>query len=85
MNQIKDFPSISRLEFADACKALEDRSSDRLEGTDWVSVKWTGSELLIKQRKNINSDQQVPGGEDNSIPAQEIVEELTESDTVSGA
>lgn len=80
------FPSISVPEFADACTALETRSADRLGGTDWLSVKWTGSELLIKQRRDVDLVRHVSNrGDDNSITEQELVEELIEVDTVSGA
>lgn len=80
MSQIRDFPSISILEFAEACKAIENRSADRLDGTDWVSVSWTGSELLIKQRKNAKP---VHRELEKESAEQDIVEELIDIDNVS--
>lgn len=52
MSTLRAFPSITEPEFAEACKALESRSLDRLDGTDWLSVRWSGEELIIKQRRN---------------------------------
>lgn len=54
------FPSISDAEFQAACKALENRSFDRLNGTDWLSVRWTGEELVIKQRRQISNSNSKP-------------------------
>jgi hypothetical protein len=82
MTQVQGFPSISILEFAEACKALEQRSADRLDGTDWVSVSWTDSELLIKQRRNADAALREPEGDSAE---QEIVEEMIDIDNVSGA
>jgi hypothetical protein len=86
MPEMQAFPSISASEFADACAALETRSADRLGGTDWLSVKWTGTELLIKQQRDVDPVRHVPSrGDDNNITEQELEEELIEADTVSGA
>lgn len=79
------FPSISVPEFADACTAIETRSADRLGGTNWLSVKWTGSELLIKQQRELDPVRHAPNRGDDNITEQEFVEELIEVDTVSGA
>lgn len=62
---IQTFPSITEDEFQEACKALEDRSADRLDDTDWLSVRWSGKELIIKQRREIRrSDDVLPDGDD---------------------
>ncbi|RMZ80735.1 hypothetical protein DV738_g2607, partial [Chaetothyriales sp. CBS 135597] len=47
------YPSITRDEFQQACQAFESRCQDgrRLDGTDWLSVTWTGEEVRIKQRR----------------------------------
>ncbi len=50
MASLQTFPAITRVEFAEACEALEQRSTDRPSETDWLSIRWTGEELLIKQR-----------------------------------
>lgn len=84
MSQLQVFPSISVSEFADACTAIEEKSADRLNGTDWVSVKWTGSELLIKQQRYMNPVRRAPDHGDDNITEEELVEEWTEVDTVSG-
>jgi hypothetical protein len=55
MASLDTFPSISDAEFRAACKALEDRCFDRLGGTDWLSVRWSGEELVIKQRRQISN------------------------------
>ncbi|KAI1621681.1 hypothetical protein EDD37DRAFT_653037 [Exophiala viscosa] len=67
---LQAFPSITEDEFREGCKALEDRSFDKLDGTDWLSVKWTGKELIIKQRRAIHS------------PEYEAPEECAEVDRV---
>ncbi|EXJ81349.1 hypothetical protein A1O3_07639, partial [Capronia epimyces CBS 606.96] len=51
MAALQAFPSISEAEFAEACQALESRALDRLDGTDWLSVRWSGEDLFIKQRR----------------------------------
>ncbi|KAL2438757.1 hypothetical protein ABEF95_013690 [Exophiala dermatitidis] len=55
MATLQAFPSLTRPEFVQACKALEDRCADGLDDTDWLSVRWTGEELLIKQKRRIQS------------------------------
>ncbi|KAK5247571.1 hypothetical protein LTS06_007266 [Exophiala xenobiotica] len=56
MASLETFPSISDAEFQAACQALEDRCFDKLNGTDWLSVRWTrGGELVIKERRPIKN------------------------------
>jgi hypothetical protein len=55
MCSLQAFPAITKDEFCAACKALERRSAeDRISDTDWLGVRWTGEELLIRQRRNIS-------------------------------
>ena len=49
------YPSITKDEFETACINMERRSHDRLSRTDWLSVKWTGHELLIAQSRLASS------------------------------
>ncbi|KEF52017.1 uncharacterized protein A1O9_12007, partial [Exophiala aquamarina CBS 119918] len=81
MHHLQAFPSISEAEFADACAAIEGRCADRLADTDWLSVKWSGSELLIKQQRALNPVR--PGldcGDDNIT--EELVEEPVDGETL---
>jgi hypothetical protein len=48
---MQSFPAITIQEFAAACKVFEVRCADKLHGTNWLSVHWTGEELLIKQKR----------------------------------
>jgi len=64
---LQAFPSITKDEFQEAYKALEDRSFDKLNGTDWLSAKWTGKELIIKQRRPIHSLEHDTPGEDEEV------------------
>jgi len=54
-SMLEAFPSIKEGEFAEACRALESRCHDALDGTDWLSVNWTGEELVIKQSREIGN------------------------------
>lgn len=45
------YPSLTATEFKEACTNFEERCHDKLSGTDWLSVKWTGQELLIAQTR----------------------------------
>ena len=49
------YPSITELQFRDACEAFEKRSHDRLDGTSWQSVRWTGVELLIREQRTLSA------------------------------
>ncbi|EXJ75827.1 uncharacterized protein A1O5_00334, partial [Cladophialophora psammophila CBS 110553] len=53
IESLRAFPAITQQEFSEACRAWEQRSSDRISETDWLSVRWTGEELLITQRRKI--------------------------------
>ena len=48
---LESYPSLTALEFREACSNFEARCHDKLSGTDWLSVKWKGQELLIAQTK----------------------------------
>ena len=48
---LDSYPSIRQDEFEKACTDLERRCHDGLSDTDWLSVKWTGEELRIAQRR----------------------------------
>lgn len=50
MSSVASFPSISQDEFSAACTSLAERSHDRLDGTDWLSVHYDGSALNITKR-----------------------------------
>ena len=52
---LDSYPSLTAAEFTEGCKNLEARCHDRLSGTDWLSVKWTGRELLIGQTTRLAS------------------------------
>ena len=56
MVSLQAFPAITEEEFAEGCKALEQQSGDKLNGTDWLRVNWTREELLIKQRTTLSHD-----------------------------
>ncbi|KAK4937827.1 hypothetical protein LTR10_021630 [Elasticomyces elasticus] len=64
---LQAFPSITEDEFEAACKALEDRSFDKLDDTDWLSVRWSGKDLTIKQRKAIHSLEHKALDEDGEV------------------
>ncbi|EXJ65246.1 hypothetical protein A1O7_01587 [Cladophialophora yegresii CBS 114405] len=77
MPSLQAFPAITKDEFSEACKALERRSADRISDTDWLSVKWSGEELLIRQRRNIttslhNGNRRLAG--DRSTNSGEVVD-----------
>lgn len=48
---IKCYPGVTSDEFSIACQNLERRCHDALSGTNWLGVKWTGSELQIRQNR----------------------------------
>ena len=45
------YPSITESEFASACSSFHKKCYDRLHGTPWLSVVWTGYELRIRQTR----------------------------------
>ncbi|KAK5448109.1 hypothetical protein LTS15_009133 [Exophiala xenobiotica] len=76
MASLETFPSISDAEFHAACKALEERCFDRLGGTDWLSVRWTGGgELVIKERRQISNSNSKRGEENNNKENKRLDEE----------
>lgn len=82
MTALQAFPALTQEEFSAACKAFEQRSEDKLNETTWLSVKWTGEELLIRlQRKafcnGLNSGKTEEGAEqrDESEEIEDLVEE----------
>jgi hypothetical protein len=64
------FPAITVQEFAAACESLEARCADGLHATDWLSIRWTGEELLIKQKREQARDRK-----DNLIEEGDNVDE----------
>lgn len=47
---LENFPSLTVDEFEKACKSLEEKCHDRINGTKWQSVNWNASgELNIRQ------------------------------------
>ncbi len=72
---LETFPSISDAEFQAGCKALENRGFDRLNGTDWLSVRWSGEELLIKERRQITNSNSNPTREENNDGYEELENE----------
>jgi len=64
---LQAFPSITEDEFQQACRALEDRSSDKLDGTDWLGVRWTGKELIVKQKRAVHSPEHETTDEDEDV------------------
>ena len=88
------YPSITQDDFSEACQSLETRCSDRIDGTEWLSVKWTGGELRIKQRRYVKKKQEENDGgkeleSDAGVNVQwdevdrEIVEDSDEENVVS--
>lgn len=75
MASLLAFPSITPEEFSQACEALESRSEDRLAGTDWLSVRWTGEELLIKEIRKLRGNDRASDEESGSEAEDELVEE----------
>lgn len=53
---LESYPSLTEKEFKLACASLEIRCGDRLSGTDWLGVEWTGQELRITQTRLDNGD-----------------------------
>ena len=49
------YPSITEGQFRDACEVFEKRSHDRLDGTSWHIVRWTGVELLIREQRTLSA------------------------------
>ena len=76
------YASITASEFSAACEALEVTSSDRLDGTAWVSLKWTGAELRIKQRRYIEGKRSDGRGYGFEVKDQydEIEEDIIDGD-----
>ncbi|OAL38465.1 hypothetical protein AYO20_02114 [Fonsecaea nubica] len=73
---VRAFPAITEQEFSHACSALEQRSSDKISDTNWLSVRWTGEELLIKERRRRackNGKRGVPS-DDNDAHTDELIE-----------
>lgn len=59
------YPSIDTDEFVSACISLEKRCHDNLDGTSWLSVRWTGQELQIRETRlhsDVNSADHAVGG-----------------------
>ena len=52
---LDSYPSLTAAEFAEGCSGFEARCHDRLSGTDWLSVKWTGRELRIGAQTRVAS------------------------------
>lgn len=48
---LESYPSIAKDEFKQACIDFEERCHDKLSETNWLSVRWTGQELLIAQTR----------------------------------
>lgn len=60
---------------------------DNLDNTEWLSVSWTGEQLLIKQRKGIQSRNHVLSDKNKAELESDVgvFEELEENETVSNA
>jgi len=82
MASLQAFPSLTEHEFVDACMALEARSADKLDDTDWLSVHWTGKELLIKQRRRSHSSTGADSDNDKEEECQDLMEDLCHNDTL---
>ena len=73
------YPSLTTHEFEIACDALEQRCHNRLEGTNWQSVRWTGQDLQITQRKpSANDDMEQDRGALDSARGSDELEEILE-------
>lgn len=83
MAVLRTFPYITELEFVEGCKAIEDRSSDKLDGTDWLSVRSTDQELVIKQTRKIQSDGQRVADTAENEECTELLEDSCHEETVS--
>jgi hypothetical protein len=72
------YPSLTEEEFVEGCRAVEKRCHDRLSGSDWLSVKWTGSDLqIIQSRAQQNRDCSQPSGgvNENSQEMQDQIDD----------
>lgn len=81
MAALQAFPALTQDEFSTACKALEQRSEDKLNDTKWLSVKWTGEELLIRQTRKAFCNELNPGkseGGGGQMDEGEDIEDLVE-------
>lgn len=82
MITMQAFPSISRQEFNAACVALELMSGDRLNGTSWLGVRWTGEELLITERRTTARLQHEAAQEQKMVEEPDLVEDVIEGEIV---
>lgn len=48
---LKAFPSITEVEFTQACKDLEVQCDGNLQDCEWTDIRWTGQYLRIRQRR----------------------------------
>jgi hypothetical protein len=72
------YPSLTEEEFVEGCRAVEKRCHDGLSGLDWLSVKWTGSDLqIIQSRAQQNRDHSQPSGgvHENSQEIQDQIDD----------
>jgi hypothetical protein len=87
MSRVQSFPAVSRQEFAEACQALERRSADTISGTDWLSVRWTGEELLIRKKHKIEgfagNDGHAEGIETEEVDGEEVEDAADDAMVVS--
>jgi hypothetical protein len=82
MAVVQAFPYMTELEFIEACRALEDRCSDRLDGTDWLSVRASGPELIIKQRREVHNESQHSADAMENEESDEVLESSCHEETV---
>ncbi|KIX00416.1 uncharacterized protein Z518_10555 [Rhinocladiella mackenziei CBS 650.93] len=81
MGALGAFPSLTEQEFFEACQSLECRSSDKINDTDWLSVRWTGKELLIKQKRKLSDQNHQNPKDDDEANRDDTIEEGME-DTI---
>lgn len=71
--KLQAYPSLTEQEFEAACETFEKRCHDRLSGTDWLSLKWTGKELQICQQRSNRREEEASAGD--NIPAEDLIDE----------
>jgi hypothetical protein len=77
------YPCLTKEEFTIACKALESRCHDRLNGTTWQSIRWTGQELQIKQQRELKHGGSHEHGEPGMIDGEDgLAQDLYDDETV---
>ena len=77
---LSSFPSLTKDEFRDGCQALQKRCDGRLNGTDWLDIRWQQEALTIKKAYHVDSSKRLD--DDTRTPDSEYwVTSLQEADS----